>query len=237
MRAIRGRRASASIEDSDYSESVAARRAMLPQLGWRPTVVEFDAAATPNGGPLSFSAQGSRDDTVVVGRTNLIILCLGFFACVSLSLMMKHVVQVEDKERVHPAVMELQALFAEQMKGSPTLVVTQRGGRAVAVLTVTPSVLVSPDRVPRLALTLGRYVSRFRGEDLMFDALVVVAKSTTGGPDRTIEIPQRTRKSLRTGFRSRRKLPAKAPTKAPAKALPTVQPKPSVQPKPPKRAP
>ena len=148
----------------------------------------------------------------------MIILCFGFGACIALSLMMKHVVQVKAKKDVHPALADLHLMFDIQLQRRPKLAIEERDGRRVAILTMNPSEVVGPDNVPRLAQTVGRYLSQCRDEELQFEALVVVAKSTTGGEDRRFDIPVLRNGGLRTGWRggAKRKQPKPGAARKPS---------------------
>ena len=112
-----------------------------------------------------------------MGRTNLVILCFGIFACVALSLMMGHVVKMKDKRDVHPAIFELHRVFGEQLERRPVLDIEMRGNRKVAVLFVVPKETVAGSRLARI---LGRYLVHFRGPEFQFDAMEVVMKSEDG---------------------------------------------------------
>jgi hypothetical protein len=112
-----------------------------------------------------------------VGRTNLVILGFGIFACVALSLMMGHVVTIKDKDAVHPALFELHNVFGDQVQRRPTLEIVERGQRKVAVLTVDP---VEDRTADRLARVMGRYLVRFRGADFQFDAMEVNMRAKDG---------------------------------------------------------
>ena len=112
-----------------------------------------------------------------MGRTNLIILCFGIFACVALSLMMGHAVKLKDKTDVHPAIFELHKIFGDDLKRRPILEIEDRDERKVAVLTIDPRRIESSGR---LSPAVGRYFLRLRGPDLRFDELQVVARDKNG---------------------------------------------------------
>ena len=140
---------------------------------------------------------------------------------------MKHVVLVKDRKDVHPAVAELHTVFNVQLRKRPKLAIEKCSGRTVAILTMTPSDVVGPDNVRRLARTVGRYLSQCRDRKLRFDALVVVAKSTTGGVDRSFNIPVLRSGAFQTGWQSGTK---KTEPKPSAGRKPSVPVKPGAQP-------
>lgn len=138
--------------------------------------------------PRRLGSYDKSADKRIVGRTNLIILFFGIFGCVALSLMMSHVVGIKDKKDVHPAVFELEGLFGDDLKRRSQLSIEKQAEGEVAVLTIYPKEMGASARLARM---IGRHLLRFRGADLKFDALEVVARDASEDaplPDKSFPI-------------------------------------------------
>jgi hypothetical protein len=127
-----------------------------------------------------------------VGRTNGTILALGLFACVALSLIMKHAVTVADTGGgEHAVVRSVHDVFDARLAARSRFAVEAEGKRRVGVLTIFPR---SKSEARHLARGIGAFVWRVQSGPSRLDALDVVSRVGTEDEGRRERVFQRVRK-------------------------------------------
>lgn len=116
-----------------------------------------------------------------MGRTNLIILCMGLVACVALSLMMRHAAQLKAKHDVHPLVAQIDEAFGDRLRNSSRLQLEMRGDKRHATLEIGPTSTIG---TARLAHSIWLHAFRYADPQTAIDSMDVVATYEEGGEPR-----------------------------------------------------
>ena len=118
-----------------------------------------------------------------VGRTNWIILCFGFGACLALSLMMQHLLDVQVKEKRPRIAVEIDSTFGSRLSSEAQFDMRQVGSRSVAEIRLQPLAGLA---MRRLAFDVGLYAWRRldgKERDPQVEALVVVLDDKLRSPE------------------------------------------------------
>ena len=120
-----------------------------------------------------------------MGRSNTLIFGFGLFACVALSLAMKHAVTVKDNHREHAIVDQVHLIFGDRLEDVPQIAFENVNGKKLAVLTLRPK---RPASGRSLARLIGMLVWRMKGDEIRFDALDVLLKKNANDVGERITI-------------------------------------------------
>ncbi|MCA8941865.1 MAG: hypothetical protein KDB80_04830 [Planctomycetes bacterium] len=112
-----------------------------------------------------------------MGKTNYVILGIGLVACVMLSLMMRHAVNVSQERKIAPIVSQLVRQFGHRFANPPTFKARTVGSHRIGELVVFPQLSTSKRR---LARTVGDYCWQNVDGEWQIDALVVVCDDQLG---------------------------------------------------------
>ncbi len=116
-----------------------------------------------------------------------VIAIMGLVGCLAMSMIMHYMLKTQQEHDVHPVVREVQELFGARLEGPAALKIEDRGGRRVAVLTLSPVTGLSKSR---LAKDVGQYVWRRLVDEPRPQSLEVVCLDPLGGGYEVFPVPE-----------------------------------------------
>ena len=165
-----------SVRQIPYHGWVPAAKAAVQKTD-APRRAAYIAALSPRCPCLPGPFADRRD----VGRTNQLLLFFGLGACLALSLMMHHLVEVKKDNSIEPIVSEITKFFGKRLTEPSRYRVTRQNGQKVGFVMIFP--MLGIDEVG-LVQDVGGLVWRQNGPRQRLAALMIVADTGFDDPTR-----------------------------------------------------